>query len=272
VVSVLNYLGQRETIPDAGLSELRSEHTVVDKKQPITQSKAVAPPIASIPSTSPPGYSVPEDKTKSGFFSVLGKYIASTFTLIITVSLIILKPIFTISKAIFAAILLLIASCTEVFLFLFAIMTGFSPDGSIMIPTYYFDLYTGRIHSYGGFPVWSWYILGILILQIFLLVIVEWYQYLTKKPEGIIVIVFRWLSRLLLLLLVLGSSYQLIGFGDSYALLRLFIMTVLFFFMEITSLKIRIERKRWKNNDTKKGEGKTQNSVHSKSPLETGTP
>jgi hypothetical protein len=272
VVSALNYFSQRETFPDSGHSVLTSTNTLVDKKQPVTQPQAVAPQVASIPSTSPPVYSVHEDKTKSGFFSVLGRIIGSTFALIVTGGLFILKPIFTISKAIFAALLLLIASCTEVFLLLFAIMTGFSPDGSILIPTYSFNLYTGRIYSYGGFPVWSWYILGILILQIFLLVIAEWYQYLTKKPEGIIIIVFRWLSRLLLLLLVLGSSYQLIGFGDSYALLRLFIMTVLFFFMEITSLKIRIERKHWQNNDTKKGEGEIQNSIHTKSPQETGTP
>jgi hypothetical protein len=42
--------------------------------------------------------------------------------------------------------------------------------------------------------------------------------------------------------------------------------------MEITSLKIRIERKRWYNNDIKKSDAGTQNTIHPKSPQETRIP
>jgi hypothetical protein len=154
------------------------------------------------------------------------------------------KPIYDFSRAIIVALALLIGIISEVSLFIFVVATGFSKDGSIVVPFYSFGLDATSSIQFGGYEIWSWHILGILGLQIFFIVVVTLFQYAGKKRDGIFVIFFRNFSRLLLLGLAIGSIYQLIS-QDSYAFPRLAIIFILFLFMELTTLKVRLERKKW---------------------------
>ena len=255
IASVLTFLGQKGDQPISSPVITGSVSTVSEKKKPEVRTVPTQP-ITSTQAV----ISTAKEKEDSGFFPFIGRALTNIFSTLYAISLFILKPIYIICKAIFATILLLIGSFTEVVLLLFAVVTSLSLDGSFIVPIYNFDFGTGSIWWYGGFTIWSWYIIGVLVIQAFLLVIVEWYQYLTKKPEGFIVIFFRGISRVLLIILALGSFYQL-GYGDSYAFLRLIILVILFFFTEITAFKVKIERKRWHKEDITESQNISNNET-----------
>ena len=182
-------------------------------------------------------------------FLGIGRSIKKFTSLCIRMLYMIFKPVYTFSKALVMALVLLCMSILEVLLFIFAILTQLGTDGSYVVPVFTFDWnlhpYNESIYSIGGFVIWSWFILGILATQIFILVVVQWYQYARKRNDGIIVIFFRNICRILLVIVALGSIYQGWWYYDTYASLRIFAVIILAIFMEISSLKIRLERRQW---------------------------
>ena len=151
-------------------------------------------------------------------------------------------------KALFVTIFLLIGSIVEIFLVLFSMLTAVSTDGSIHLPTYAFNI--GSYHyRFSEIIIWSWYIIGILAIQLFLLVLVEWFLYLNQSSEGFLTLFFRNLSRIILSILYIGIFIQ-ISSGDQYAYVRLYLLIILTLFSEITAFKIRLERRKWSLNNS----------------------
>jgi hypothetical protein len=76
--------------------------------------------------------------------------------------------------------------------------------------------------------------------------------------------------------LFLGSLSQ-DGLGDLYAMPRMIILIVLFIFMELTSLKIRLERRKWQNNpqdftlDSTREEGLLPDKTTTRNPSRNGS-
>jgi hypothetical protein len=156
-------------------------------------------------------------------------------------------PLRSTLKALFVTIFLLVGSIVEIFLILFSMLTAVSSDGSVRLPIYTFDL-GFRIIETREIIIWNWYVIGILAAQIFILVLIEWYLYITHHSEGFLILFFRNLSRIIFVILYFGNFIQ-ISQGDQYAPLRLFLLIVLLLFSEITALKIRLERKKWTRID-----------------------
>jgi hypothetical protein len=205
-------------------------------------------------------------------FPAIGRSIKKFSVLCLSMLYMILKPVYTLSKALVMALALLFVSILEVLLFIFAILTQLGTDGSYLVPVFSFDWnlhpYNESIYSIGGFVIWSWFILGILAIQIFILVVVQWYQYARKRNDGIIVIFFRNICRILLVIVALGSIYQGWWYYDTYASLRIFSIIILAIFMEISSLKIRLERRHWQVTTTTSKPEIEQNTSVAPSPTE----
>lgn len=239
IVSGLQYLGQDPAL-------VSSRHEIPETPIPASPSNSeivTVPTMERSQSSMEPSREVSDSKTHK---ILRGSY--QTLHTLASALYIILTPVFSFIKALVIALVLLLGSVYEVLLFLLILLTGTSVDGSYAIPTYSFaSVNSGDLYQIGGFTIWSWYLLGALTAQIFILVVIEWFQFVRKKPDGIIIIFFRNFSRLLILGLFLGSCYQVIT-GDLYAMPRIVIMIVLVIFMELTSLKICLERRKWSKN------------------------
>jgi hypothetical protein len=194
-------------------------------------------------------YQSPFVKVLVFVFSAIARFIKKFISLCILALYTIAKPTYAFCKALMITSILLIGSILEVLLVIFAILTQLGTDGSYLVPVFTFDFNLHpeyeSIYHVGGIMIWSWYVLAILAAQIFLLVVIEWLQFARKKDDGVIVMFFRNISRILLLIIAFGSIYQGWYYFDTYAPLRLFFIIILLIFMEITSLKIRLERKHW---------------------------
>ncbi|PWI48875.1 hypothetical protein CEE45_04770 [Candidatus Heimdallarchaeota archaeon B3_Heim] len=235
IVSGLQYLGQDPAL-------VSSRHEILETLIPDSPSNSE---IVTVPKRQRSQSSM--DPSREVSDSKLHKILRGSYqmlSILASALYIILTPVFSFIKAFVIALVLLLGSVYEVLLFLLILLTGTSMDGSYAIPTYSFaSINSGDLYQIGGFTIWSWYLLGALTAQIFILVVIEWFQFVRKKPDGIIIIFFRNFSRLLILGLFLGSCYQGIQ-GDLYAMPRIVIMIVLVIFLELTSLKIRLERRK----------------------------
>ena len=194
-------------------------------------------------------YQSPVVKIIIFLFSAMARIIRKIFSLSVLALYTLAKPTYAFGKALTITIILLFGSIIEVLLVIVAILTQLGTDGSYIVPTFTFDLNLHpayeSMYTFGGYVIWSWYVLGILAAQIFILVIIEWLQFARKRDDGVIVLFFRNISRILLLIVAFGSIYQGLYYFDTYAPLRLFFIIILVIFMEITTLKIRLERKQW---------------------------
>ena len=97
--------------------------------------------------------------------------------------------------------------------------------------------------------VYLWYSLLLLAIQIFCVVVLEYYGLATKSPEGVIARLGRNLSRVLIFIIFIGTIVRFAYYGDYYAILELMLLSVFFLFNEINAWKVRSERKHWKKNE-----------------------
>jgi hypothetical protein len=248
IVSGLQYLGQdpaavsshpATSIPS---SPSTSELATVSKRAKIPYSREASREAKDSSLQTSSSMTVRSDPKIQKLLRALSPIVRN----LVSILIIILTPVVSFIKAVGIAFILLLGTVYEVLLFLLILFTSTSIDGSFTIPTYTFaSFFSGRVYQIGGYTIWSWFLLGALGTQIFLLVVIEWFQFVRKRSDGLILIFFRNFSRLLLLGLFLGSLYQ--GtVGDLYAPLRIIVIIVLFIFMELTSLKIRLEQRKWK--------------------------
>ncbi|MFX0173286.1 MAG: hypothetical protein ACFE9L_15430 [Candidatus Hodarchaeota archaeon] len=158
---------------------------------------------------------------------------------------------FTGIKIIMLTIGMLLISFYEVILAFIIIVTSFSFDGSFYVPVFRFDdppLPGGSIDStiyLGGFTVWAWYALLLLGIQVVYIALIQFSSLVLKEPEGVIVRVGHNLSRIFLFTMFISSIIQFSYFGDPYALFRFLIIIGLAIFGELTTWKVRAERKQW---------------------------
>ncbi|MHA1993902.1 MAG: hypothetical protein ACW97Z_05135 [Candidatus Hodarchaeales archaeon] len=256
IVSGLQLLGQDPAV--VSTHTVTSIPTSASTSEGVTVSKRFSPPFSRESSTETRDSSLQTSSTQNYTSSPvimqndskirrMGRSSSPIIRSLVSILIMIFTPVFSFIKAFFITIILLLGSLYEVILFLLILLTGVTADGSYIIPTYSFSFQYGVAYQVGGYTIWSWYLLGALAAQIFLLVVIEWFQFVRKKPDGFILIFFRNFSRLLLFGLFLGSVNQNY-WGDLYAMPRIIIMIVLFIFMELTSLKIRLEQRKWRNN------------------------
>jgi hypothetical protein len=163
-----------------------------------------------------------------------------------------LSFIFVGLRILFQTIAMLLISFYEVILALLILFTSFSPDGSYYLPIFQFKDPWGLSGYYefsvGGYTVWAWYALLLLGIQVIYIALVQFSGLMLKEPEGVVVKVGRNLSRFFLISMLISSIIQLGYFSDSYALLRIVIIVSLAIFSELTTWKVRDERKRWESH------------------------
>ncbi|MFW9906122.1 MAG: hypothetical protein ACFFFH_17515, partial [Candidatus Thorarchaeota archaeon] len=148
----------------------------------------------------------------------------------------------TLCKALIMAIWMLFISFYEMFLAFLVVMTSYYYQGMYNIPVFEFKGSWGVLYT-GGWTLTRWHSVYLLGIQLFFIVIIQWYSLTTKKPEGIILKVYRNLTRLLLGVVIIGLVAHM-GYDVIYNQLQLLIVFGLVFFSEITAWKVRSERKK----------------------------
>jgi hypothetical protein len=212
--------------------------------------------VASTSKRTDPQESVAITSSSPSFFARIRKNFVILFKRFIVALVLITRriynrvhsPLLSFLKALFVTTFLLIGSTVEIFLILFSLLTAISADGAVRLPAYAFNIGSHTYYS-SEIIIWSWYLIGILALQLFILVLIEWFLYLNQRSEGFLTLFFRNLSRIILGILYIGLFIQ-ISRGDPYAPIRLFLLIVLLLFSEITALKIRLERKKLSLNNS----------------------
>ncbi|MHA2139837.1 MAG: hypothetical protein ACW98G_18285, partial [Candidatus Hodarchaeales archaeon] len=191
IVSGLQYLGQ-----DPVSTSPRKELSI--------SSNLISPPSAEVRSVSRSFQqpSSPEPISVSNQESVISpptpidplshRKSRSKMKLLVTFLYTILTPVFIFTKALIIALFLLFGTVYEVVLFILIVLTGRSVDGSFSIPSYSFtSINSSDTYQLGGFTIWSWYLLGALAVQVFIIVVIAWFQFARKRPDGLIIIFFR---------------------------------------------------------------------------------
>ncbi len=225
----------------------------------IKSTSMVSPQIQD--SQTPP----PSSPSESGIVTIsrgLYSFLVQLTSLLVTL----LTPVYSFLKAIGIALFLFLSMIYESVLLILTILTSTTLDGSYVIPVFSFSAVNDSYSLYriGGFTIWSWYLLGLLVVQVFIIVVIQWFQFLRKHPEGFITIVFRNFSRILLIIMFLGALYQVLV-GDSYAILRIISLLILTLYLELSCLKIRLERRTWNrssSNETNETITRDQNSTN----------
>ncbi len=169
------------------------------------------------------------------------------------------KGIGEFGKALIMTILLLLISFYEVVLAFMTVVTSFNAKGLYEVPVLEFNggyislLPVSTIDGLTeGSTITIWHTLLLLGIQLFFITTLLWYGLTAKKPEGVILKVCRNLTRILLVVVIIGSLVQ-IYFDDPYAHLRLLIILGLVFFSELTAWKVRVERKKWISSISEQG-------------------
>ncbi|MFX1248997.1 MAG: hypothetical protein ACFFBQ_16535 [Promethearchaeota archaeon] len=146
------------------------------------------------------------------------------------------KGIGDIIKAFMMAIIMLLISFFEIFLAFSIIMTSSSYKGVYEIPAL-------KMNGWGfsGFTLNPWRTILFLGVQVFIIVTFHWYGLTTKKTEGIILKVYRNLTRIFLVLDTFGIfiNASIMGYGQIILILLIGLM----FFSELTYWKAHSERK-----------------------------
>lgn len=145
--------------------------------------------------------------------------------------------LFSFMKAIIMTIMVLLISAYEVILTFIVILTNFSTDGSFEVPVVTIDNYT-RVQ---GIILFQWHALILLGLQIFVIVLVQWYSYIRKKPEGVVLKLCKNLTRVLFVVMIIG--FLTLSYYDNY--FYVLIGLILIVYSELTAWKIRSERRTW---------------------------
>jgi hypothetical protein len=131
-------------------------------------------------------------------------------------------------------------------------MTSYSYKGVYDIPVFEFEGHWVSILfgpyvtsvSMGGWVLTRWHSIYLLGLQLFFIVIIQWYSLTTRKPEGIILKVYRNLTRILLGVVIIGTMAHM-WYDTIYTQLQLLIVLGFVFFSEITTWKVHSERKKF---------------------------
>lgn len=178
-------------------------------------------------------------------------------------------------RAIIMSISMFVLTIYEVALIFAILLTNFTRYGSYVLPSFEFDLsfltflgypegYTQVIYSY---TIHVWYALLLLGIQVFAIVLVEYYGIATKSSEGVVARLGRNLSRILIFTLFIGSIVRFTYYIDFYALLEIMVLSVFFVFNEVNAWKVRSERKNWqKIEEMKQFETKTDEQVSQTQP------
>ncbi|UCG03321.1 MAG: hypothetical protein JSW11_04880 [Candidatus Heimdallarchaeota archaeon] len=152
-------------------------------------------------------------------------------------------------KALFLTIWMLFISFYEMILAFLVIMTSYYYVGVYQIPIFEFKgFWVSWMFHYssitmGGWTLNRWHTLLLIGLQLFFIVIVQWYGLTTRKPEGLILRVYRNLTRILLGVVIIALMAHM-WYDVIYTQLQLLIAFGFMFFSEITAWKVRSERKR----------------------------
>ncbi len=247
IISGLHYLGRDSVSPSSHLEIQKSTASKSPSRAEIKSTSTQISPQSSVIQNSrshihPGDVSGDSRSQKNG--SGLFQLISTLWTLLY----LILSPIFSFLSAVFISFTLLSGLVYEILLFVLILLTGLSIDGSYNIPIYSISAVNDSsiVYQIGGFTIWSGHLVAALGLQIFILVVIQWFQFIRKKPEGIIMVFFVNVSRILLFCLFLGSITKNFS-GDIYATINIVIVLILAIYMELSSLKIRLERKKWRN-------------------------
>ncbi|MFX0052920.1 MAG: hypothetical protein ACFE8U_16710 [Candidatus Hermodarchaeota archaeon] len=176
---------------------------------------------------------------------------------------------FTGIKIIMLTIGMLFIAFYEVILASMILLTSFSSDGSYYVPVFRFDdpsLPGGSVDSIiylGGFTIWAWYALLLLGIQVVYIALIQFSSLVLKEPEGVVVRVGQNLSRIFLFTMFISSIIQFSYFGDSYALFRILIIIGLAIFGELTTWKVRAERKQWQPHINRGQKNQNKNTLSS---------
>ncbi|MFX1505294.1 MAG: hypothetical protein ACFFDC_04175 [Promethearchaeota archaeon] len=154
-------------------------------------------------------------------------------------------------KALFMTVWMLFISFYEMILAFLVIITSYYYEGVYQIPIFEFEGswveflfgYGVKSVSMGGWALTRWHTLLFVGIQLFFIVIVQWYSLTTKKHEGFILRVYRNLTRILLGVVIIGLLAHM-WYDVIYTQLQLLIAFGFVFFSEITAWKVRSERKR----------------------------
>ncbi len=160
-------------------------------------------------------------------------------------------------KAIIVSISMLLVTVFEVVLVFSILLTNFTQDGYYQLPQLQFDLsWISPEYSNIFIPepnytltIFVWHSLLLLIIQIFTVAVLEYYGLATKSPEGVVVLLGRNLSRVLIIIVFMGSIIRFVYYEDFYAILELMLLSILFIFNEINAWKVRSERKHWQKSE-----------------------
>ena len=152
------------------------------------------------------------------------------------------RGIGTLCKALIMTFWMLFISFYEMFLAFLVVLTSYHYKGVYDIPVFEFIGSWGILYT-GGWTLTRWHAIYLLGIQLFFIVIIQWYGLATKKPEGFILKVYRNLTRILLAVVIIGVMSHM-WFDVIYNQLQLLIVLGLVFFSEITAWKVRSERKK----------------------------
>ncbi|MHA2303990.1 MAG: hypothetical protein ACXACU_01270 [Candidatus Hodarchaeales archaeon] len=156
-------------------------------------------------------------------------------------------------KAIAMSFSMLIITIFEVILIFAILFTNFTDDGTYLLPNLHFDL-TWISPAYSDvvipdYTVYVWYALFMLTIQIFLVVLLEYYGIATRSSEGVVVRLGRNLSRFMIFILFIGAVVRFSFYNNYYAMLELMVLSIFFIFNEVNAWKVRSERKKWLKNE-----------------------
>ncbi|MFX0087247.1 MAG: hypothetical protein ACFFAU_16475 [Candidatus Hodarchaeota archaeon] len=160
-------------------------------------------------------------------------------------------------KAITVSISMLIITIFEVVLVFSILLTTFTENGYYQLPQLQFDLsWISPRYSNVFIPepnynltIFVWHSLLLLVIQIFVVAVLEYYGLATKSPEGVVVRLGRNLSRVLIIIIFIGSLARFAYYGVFYAVLELMLLSILFIFNELNAWKVRSERKHFEKSE-----------------------
>ena len=159
------------------------------------------------------------------------------------------KGIGEIGIALMMTCLMLIISFYEVILTFLVCIISFSYEGIYEVPVLVIGGFIFSILPYystdtlKGYTITIWHLFLLLGIQLFFIVTAQLYGLTTKKPEGVILKVYRNLTRILLGVAIIGIMVHYF-YDDLYSSFKLLIAFGLLFFSELTSWKARSERKK----------------------------
>lgn len=159
------------------------------------------------------------------------------------------KAIGEIGIALLMTFLMLIFSFYEVILTFLVCIISFSYEGIYEVPVlviggFIFSILPYSTATLKGYTITIWHLFLFLGIQLFFIVTAQLYGLTAKKPEGVILKVCRNLTRILLGVAIIGILVHYF-YDDLYSSFKLLIAFGLLFFSELTSWKVRSERKKF---------------------------